>query len=265
MGKSSSSGKAQCTVKDVTGTMPSVIAPQLATAAKQVPAHGDCSYEIKLDGYRMMTRLKDGDVRFITRGGHDWTARLPGLQEVLASLNIESAWLDGEVIVFNAAGRPDFSALQNAFDSHSTVDVVMFVFDLLWLNGTDLRALPLRERRRLLREVLEEIDNPLVRFSEDFQEDPQSLLASARKMQLEGLMGKRGDAPYRSGRSTDWIKLKCNKRQEFVIGGFSRPRGAVTGVDSLLLGVFDQNGSLRCNAPRCGYALDDSPFGGSVA
>jgi bifunctional non-homologous end joining protein LigD len=233
--------------------MPIDIEPQLATAAKQVPAHGDWSWEIKFDGYRMMTRIERGDIRLITRGGHDWTDRLPKLRNTLAALEVEDAWLDGEAIVFNAAGRPDFNSLQSAFDKRSTADILLFVFDLLWLNGVDMRVLPLRERRAKLQALLHEVDSPLVRFSADFNEDPQSLLASASKMQLEGIMGKRGDAPYRSGRTTDWIKLKANKQQEFVIGGFTRAKGATAGVDSLLLGVYELNGSLR-------YAGSVQPF-----
>jgi bifunctional non-homologous end joining protein LigD len=126
--------------------MPIDIEPQLATAAKQVPAHGDWAYEIKFDGYRMMTRIQRGDIKLLTRGGHDWTSRLPKLRDALAALDVEEAWLDGEAIVFNAAGRPDFNALQNAFDKRRTVDIILFAFDLLWLNGVDLRGMPLRER-----------------------------------------------------------------------------------------------------------------------
>lgn len=242
MGRWNSSGRQRRVSQAEPGVMPVDIEPQLATAAKQVPAHGDWAYEIKFDGYRMMTRIEGGDIRFVTRGGHDWTARLPRLRKAFESLDVESAWLDGEAIVFNAAGKPDFGELQNAFDRRSTKEVVLFSFDLLWLNGTDLRALPLHERRALLQPLIEKADSPLVRFSDSFDQDPHSLLASAREMQLEGLIGKRRDAPYRSGRSTDWIKLKCNKRQEFVIGGYTKARGA---VGSLMLGVYELDDSLR--------------------
>jgi bifunctional non-homologous end joining protein LigD len=225
--------------------MPAVIEPQLATAAKQPPKHGEWSYEIKFDGYRMLTRIERGNIRFITRNGHDWTDRLPRLMAAIGALEADEAWLDGEVVVFNEAGRPDFNLLQNAFDRRSTADIVLFAFDLLWLNGEDLRSLPLRERRDRLRALLEPAEGPLLRFSDDFAEDPHSLLASASKMRLEGLMGKRTDAPYRSGRTKDWIKLKTGLRQEFVIAGFTRPEGAHSGVDSLMLGVYELDGSLR--------------------
>jgi bifunctional non-homologous end joining protein LigD len=147
-------------------------------------------------------------------------------------------------VVLDAAGKPDFSSLQNAFDRRST-EIVMFVFDVMWLNGTDIRAQPLRARRQLLRELIDDVEGPLVRFSQDFAQDPQSLVSSACKMKLEGIIGKHGDSSYRSGRSTDWIKLKCNLRQEFIIGGFTRTKDAKSGVHSLLLGVFEKDGSVR--------------------
>jgi bifunctional non-homologous end joining protein LigD len=225
--------------------MPLAIAPQLATAAKRPPAQGDWLYDIKFDGFRMMTRVAGEDIRLFTKNGHDWADRLPKLQHSLSALADREVWLDGEIVVLNAAGRPDFGALQNAFDSRSTADIIMFVFDILWLDGADLRPLPLRERRAKLEELLQPVEGQLVRLSDVFRHDPESLLASARQMKLEGIMAKRADAPYRSGRGTDWLKLKCNLRQEFVIGGFTRPRGAKAGVRSLLLGVYELDGSLR--------------------
>jgi bifunctional non-homologous end joining protein LigD len=170
---------------------------------------------------------------------------MPRLCAALEALPVDSAWIDGEAVVLDATGKPDFNALQNAFDRRSTSNILLFVFDLLWLNGTDIRERPLRERRALLRELMNEVEGPLLRFSDDFAEDPGSLVASACKMQLEGIVGKRADAPHRSGRSLDWIKLKCNLRQEFVVGGLSRVKGAKSGVRALLLGVYEKDGSLR--------------------
>lgn len=242
---SSARGTRARTPATAPGEMPAVIEPQLATLVERHPTAGDWSYEIKFDGYRMLARLENGIVNLITRNGHDWTTRMPRLREALETLPADTAWIDGEAVVLDAAGKPDFNALQNAFDRRSTADIVLFVFDLLWLNGTDVRAQPLRARRALLRKLMEEVASPLIRFSEDFAEDPASLVASACKMKLEGIIGKRADARYRSGRSPDWIKIKCTSRQEFVVGGFSRVKGAKTGVRSLLLGVFEKDGSLR--------------------
>jgi bifunctional non-homologous end joining protein LigD len=142
----------------------------------------------------MLARIEHGAVRLFTRNGHDWTSRMPRLCAALEALPVDSAWIDGEAVVLDATGKPDFNALQNAFDRRSTSNILLFVFDLLWLNGTDIRERPLRERRALLRELMNEVEGPLLRFSDDFAEDPGSLVASACKMQLEGIVGKRADA-----------------------------------------------------------------------
>nr|WP_213769143.1 DNA ligase D [Caballeronia sp. dw_19] len=225
--------------------MPSLIEPQLATLVNRPPSDGEWSYEIKFDGYRMLARLDHGAAQLFTRNGHDWSGRMPTLRAALETLPVDDVWLDGEAVVLDAAGLPDFNALQNAFDRRSTSKIILFFFDLLYLNGTDLRDQPLKARRALLAELMGEVHTEALRYSEDFAQDPDSLVASACKMKLEGIIGKRADARYRSGRSADWIKLKCLLRQEFVIGGFSRLRGAKTGIRALLLGVYEPDGSFR--------------------
>ncbi|MDP9651026.1 ATP-dependent DNA ligase [Paraburkholderia caledonica] len=189
------------------GGPPALIQPQLATLVDRPPKGGDWSYEIKFDGYRVMTRIEGGIATIFTRNGHDWTERMPRLADACNGLQVDDAWLDGEAVVLDSSGQPDFNALQNAFDRRSTAEIVMFVFDLLWLNGTDLREQPLRARRALLRDLMAEHTTAAIRFSEDFPQDPVSLVASACKMKLEGIIGKRGDAPYRSGRSAAWVKI----------------------------------------------------------
>jgi len=218
-------------------------------------------YEVKFDGYRVMVRKADGDVQLLTRNGHDWSDRMPTLRDALRAIPAD-VWLDGEAVVLDRNGRPDFNALQNAFDRRSTARITLYVFDLLWVGDTDIRERPLLERRELLRELLQTVNTPLVRFSESFTHDPHSLLASARDLGLEGIVGKRIDAPYRSGRSNDWIKLKCFRRQEFVVGGITREPGAKAGVISLLLGLYEGGvlhyaGSVRPYlSARAGKAFD---------
>lgn len=219
---------------------PDWIAPQLATPARKPPVGGDWSYEIKFDGYRMMTRIDGGDVRLLTRRGNDWTSRLPALRDAVAALPVSSAWLDGEIVVLDDNGAPNFNKLQNAFDRRSTAQITYFAFDLLWMNGEDIRGLPLRARREVLRQVIGEGTGNL-RFSEDFDADPTSLLESARAMGLEGIIGKRADRPFRSGRSTDWIKIKCMQRQSFPIVGYTTGR---SGLQLLILAV-EHDGALR--------------------
>jgi bifunctional non-homologous end joining protein LigD len=225
--------------------LPVQLKPQLATLVDSAP-EGQWSYEIKFDGYRIMARIDHDEVQLFTRNGHDWTHKLPKQAEALAALGLESGWLDGEMIVANEQGVPDFQALQNAFDSGKSGNIVYYVFDLPYLNGVDLREVPVQERRAALSTVMHAHEHPLLRFSEAFDETPDALLNSACQMQMEGLIGKRLDSPYVSRRSSDWIKLKCKHRQEFVIVGYTDPKGSRSGFGALLLGLHDRDsGELR--------------------
>lgn len=225
--------------------LPAQLKPQLATLVDSAP-EGQWSYEIKFDGYRIMARIDHDEVQLFTRNGHDWTHKLPKQAEALASLGLESGWLDGEMVVANEQGVPDFQALQNAFDSGKSANIVYYVFDLPYLNGVDLREVPVQERRAALSTVMHAHEHPLLRFSNAFDETPDALLNSACQMQMEGLIGKRLGSPYVSRRSSDWIKLKCKHRQEFVIVGYTDPKGSRSGFGALLLGLHDHDsGELR--------------------
>jgi bifunctional non-homologous end joining protein LigD len=225
--------------------MPATISPELATLASRAPVSGDWAYEIKFDGYRFLARIDGADVRLFTRNRLDWTDRFPSHARALLQLGVESAWLDGEMVALNEDGVPDFGQLQLALANKDTDDNAYFLFDLLYLNGRDLRQLPLRERRTMLLQLLAEASAPELRFSADFSHDVRDILASAEALKLEGLIGKRTYAPYVSGRSLDWIKLKCQQRQEFVIGGYMAPSNAPEDVRSLLLGVYNADGRLQ--------------------
>ncbi|HEX3140172.1 MAG TPA: DNA ligase D, partial [Rhizobacter sp.] len=225
--------------------LPLTLSPQLATLVSEVPPGDDWFYEIKFDGYRLLTRIDGDDVRCFTRNGHDWSHRLPQLVTAIRALKIGWGWLDGEIIVAGPDGVPDFQALQNAFDAHSTQGIQYFVFDLPFHDGHDLRDEPLRARRDRLVQLIASKKGGLVQFSAAFDEDPKKLLASARQAGLEGLIGKRADSSYHARRSLDWIKLKVSARQEFVIGGFTDPKGSRSGIGSLLLGTHNEQGELR--------------------
>jgi bifunctional non-homologous end joining protein LigD len=225
--------------------LPDSIKPELATLVESAP-EGEWRYEIKFDGYRVMARVDNGAVKLFTRNGHDWTHKLPRQAEAIASLALESAWLDGEMVVANEDGVPDFQALQNALQADRSGNIVYYLFDMPYLNGMDLTAVPLEERRAALSTVLKRSEDEVLRFSEDFGETPDALLNSACQMQMEGLIGKRVGSPYVSRRSADWIKLKCKRRQEFVIVGYTDPKGARSKFGALLLGLHDaDSGELR--------------------
>ncbi|MDI1275363.1 DNA ligase D [Polaromonas sp.] len=242
-------------VKDA---LPRTLAPELATLVTQAPTDSqDWVYEIKFDGYRLLTRLEGPSIRCFTRNGHDWSARLPTLVNALSRLGLRSAWLDGEIVVLDGKGLPDFGALQNAFDSGSTAQIIYYVFDLPYYNGYDLRAMPLVERRKLLRTLVQAAAQDAIRFSETFDAGTSDLMAAARRLGLEGVIGKRAASPYVSRRSPSWIKLKTQLRQEFVIGGYTDPKGSRAGLGALLLGVYDDQGALRY-AGNVGTGFDDN-------
>jgi bifunctional non-homologous end joining protein LigD len=226
--------------------LPATFAPQLATLVDAPPSNPDeWSYEPKYDGYRMLARISGKSVKLFTRNGNDWTAKLEKLRAELAAMKLPSGWYDGEIVVHNDHGVPDFGLLQLAFDERSTADIVYFVFDAPYLNGYDIRQVPLFQRRELLRQALEGSSSDMVRFSATLDAPPQEMVVAACQMGLEGIVGKRRDGAYVSRRSPDWIKLKCGHRQEFVIGGYTDPKGSRTGIGSLLLGTYDEEGALQ--------------------
>ncbi|HEN8727070.1 TPA: DNA ligase D [Pseudomonas putida] len=234
------------TAHAVPADLPDKLAPQLATLVESSPQGSEWHFEIKFDGYRMLCRVEGDEVRLFTRNGHDWTEKLPKQAAAIKELGLESAWLDGEIVVPNADGVPDFQLLQNAFDAGKSQGIIYYLFDLPYLNGADLRLVPVEQRRAALKQVIESNEHPLLRYSDDFTEDVEALMNSACQMKMEGLIGKRSGSPYVSRRSDSWIKLKCKHRQEFVIVGFTDPKGARSGFGALVLALTDKaSGELR--------------------
>ncbi|WP_288376808.1 DNA ligase D [uncultured Pseudomonas sp.] len=225
--------------------LPDKLQPQLATLVDSPPS-GDWRYEVKFDGYRILARIDGDDVRLFTRNGHDWSAKMPRQVEALKALGLDAAWLDGEMVVVDDNGVADFQALQNAFDTEDDERITYYLFDLPWVGSEDLRELPLQARRATLARLLEDNASPVLRYSADFEEPVDSLLDSACRLELEGLIGKRADSPYGGRRSSDWVKLKCKQRQEFVIVGYTDPKGSRHGFGALLLALHDHDsGQLR--------------------
>jgi bifunctional non-homologous end joining protein LigD len=222
-------------------TLPAWVAPQLATLVAAPPVGDDWVHEIKLDGYRILLRIERGRARLLTRNRLDWTDRFPAVAEAAAALPVKEALLDGEIVVFDAAGVSSFQALQQAADSGRALTYV--AFDLLFLDGRDLRGEPLIARKKALARLLRGRRGRL-RYSEHFDAPGQEVYERACKMALEGILSKRKQAPYASGRGQSWLKVKCMARQEFVIGGFTDPEGARADFGSLLLGVHEPDGRL---------------------
>lgn len=226
--------------------LPRTLTPELATLVDEPPVDPEeWIYEIKFDGYRMLSRIDGGEVRLITRNGNDWSHKLPHLVKALGKLKLKSSWLDGEIAVLDENGTPDFQSLQNAFDSAHTESIIYYLFDVPFYEGYDLRDTSLVERRTLLQKLFETPTPDEIRFSDVFNASPAEILDSACRLGLEGVIGKRKTSTYVSRRSQDWIKLKCKNRQEFVIGGYTDPKGTRKGIGSLLLGFYDEDKKLR--------------------
>jgi len=224
--------------------LPATLEPQLATLATSAPGESGWVADPKWDGYRMLSRIDKGKVRLLTRNGNDWTSKLRGLAKAVEELGIDSAWLDGEIVVMNDHGVPDFNALQNAIDNAASETIVYYVFDVPYLGNQDLRAVPFGSRRKVLEALLANRASERVRLSQTFDAPASQLLAAACQIGLEGVMLKRADAPYSSGRTQTWLKLKCQHRQEFVVIGFTDRTNARGEVGNLTLGYYD-NGELK--------------------
>ena len=230
----------------VKAELPATLTPELATLVDGPPADPDnYIYELKFDGYRMLARVEGKDIRLITRNGNDWTDKLGPLQKEIRRMKLPDGWYDGEIVVHDENGKPNFNLLQLAFDGSNAAQIVYFVFDIPYHKGYDLRDVRLDERRPLLEAALAARPSETVRFSSEFGTDPRQLVAAACQVGLEGVIGKRRDSRYVTRRSPEWIKLKCGQRQEFVIGGYTDPKGSRTGIGSLLLGYYDKDGTLR--------------------
>ena len=234
---------------------PSRLEPQLATLVRQAPEGDQWLNEIKFDGYRMICRVERDQVRFSSRNHLDWTARLNRLATAVECLGLENTILDGEVVTVEPDGTTSFQSLQNAFREGRDNQLTYYVFDVLYLAGHDLRHLPLAERKRILSKLLTGQNGPL-RYSEHVVGQAPEFFRQACKRQLEGIVCKRADQPYRPGRGTDWVKVKCAHREEFVIGGYTPPAGSRRGFGALLVGYFNSHEQL-VYAGRVGTGFSD--------
>ena len=241
--------------------LPEFIQPQLATLVSTVPEEAGWLHEFKFDGYRLLCRIDNRQVSLLTRNAQDWTSRFGVLRQAANQLSARRALIDGEIVAIDDDGAQNFQRLQNYLGDGGDTRLVYHAFDLLYLDGRDLRDEPLLERKHLLQRLLSRgaqgRSRRLIRYSKHWMGRGKKLLAQACEGGLEGVIAKRVDAPYRSGRSRSWLKIKCSKGQEFVIGGFTDPAGARVGFGALLLGVHDESGALRY-AGRVGTGFSQS-------
>jgi bifunctional non-homologous end joining protein LigD len=237
--KAKSRGKA----KRASGSaaLPAFIPPSLATLRENAPSGGGWVHEIKFDGYRMQARLDRGKVKLLTRKGLDWSAKFPNIAAAVAALPAQTALIDGEIVVEDPRGASSFSMLQAALKDGERERFVYYVFDLFHLDGADLTKRPLLERKAMLAELLDsELHPDAIRYSEHFEEDGPAVWRGACEMGLEGIVSKRTDARYRSGRSDAFIKVKCANAQEFVVGGYSPSTAMPRAIGALAVGYYRQ-------------------------
>ncbi|OAV53093.1 ATP-dependent DNA ligase [Rhizobium sp. WYCCWR10014] len=219
--------------------MPDRIEPCLALLKARPPKGDDWVYEIKWDGYRLSVHIDPTGIRILTRGGHDWTHRFPAIKQAALWLPVGTAILDGEAVVLDEQGRPDFGLLQQSLGGRGgkkmSSDAIFMAFDLLYFDGHDLRKSELDVRRHLLEDLVPAGGQGDIRLSEEIEADGDQLLASACEHGLEGIIAKRRDSPYRSGRLGDWVKIKRILSDSFVIVGYERSTVARAGIGRLLL------------------------------
>jgi bifunctional non-homologous end joining protein LigD len=229
--------------------LPDFVAPQLCETVDRPPSVAGWIHEIKFDGYRIQMRVLDGEVTLKTRKGLDWTTKYPAIARAAGKL--PDMIIDGEICALDENGAPDFAALQAALSEGKTDALVYFAFDLLFKGGEDLRTLPLTDRKARLQQLLSDAgDDARLRFVEHFESGGEALLRSACRLSLEGIVSKRGDAPYVSGRPDTWVKSKCRAGHEVVIGGYSTTGSKFR---SLLVGVHRGDGFVYIGRVGTGY------------
>lgn len=232
----------------IAARQPASLPPQLAMLGDQPPEGTRWIHEVKFDGYRTLAFIRHGQSRLKTRDDNDWTHRFPTIADALDALDLDDAVIDGEIVALNEQGVADFQMLQNALSEKAPARLVYYVFDLPFSKGADLRNCRLEDRRALLRQIIT-ASSPaspknVVCFSEAFNVSGQDLLDAACRLNIEGIISKLADGPYYSKRHPSWLKSKCNKRQEFVIGGYTDPKSSRSGFGSLLLGYY-KDGKLE--------------------
>jgi bifunctional non-homologous end joining protein LigD len=235
--------------------LPDFVPPALASLRSSAPSGRGWVHEIKFDGYRIQARLDRSEVRLLTRKGLDWTSKFGSVAEAVAALPVVTALIDGEIVVENGRGAPDFAMLQAALKDGAGDRFVYYAFDLIHRDGRDLAALPLIERKAELKLLLDagEAAGGTLRYSEHFEADGAQVLAQACSMSLEGIVSKQVDAPYRSGRTDAFIKAKCENAQEFVVGGYVPSTVMARAIGALAVGYYEDGRLIYAGRIGTGY------------
>lgn len=234
--------------------MPEFVQPQLATLVDKPPVGDEWFHELKLDGYRLICHVNRGEMRFWTRNQKDWTARFPTLAKAVKALRLTSAILDGEVVALDSSGRASFQKLQQHINKNQAAGLMFTIFDLIYFDGFDLTRCTLRDRKQVLAEVFERVpeDSPL-RYSDHVEGNGAAMFEQACKFGIEGIVSKLAESRYESTRSRSWLKIKCLKRQEFVIAGYTLSDKGLP-FSSLVLGVYEKGKLIYAGRAGTGFS-----------
>ncbi len=234
-------------------TIPKSFSPQLATLVDKTPQGDDWIYELKFDGYRNLARIENGSVKMLTRNGLDWTNKYLDLVEELKKLPVKNTILDGEIVALNRQGRSDFMALQEMLKAEKSEELQYYLFDILFLDNKNLQNLSLVERKKILKKILEKKKLTNIFFSENLKFS-KNLLVQLCKKNYEGIIAKMASKPYFQGRNKYWQKIKCHKRQEFVIGGFTIARDDENAIGALLIGYYENKKLIYTGKVGTGFS-----------
>lgn len=233
--------------------MPEFVPPQLATLVDKPPAGDEWFHELKLDGYRLLCHLNNKQVRFWTRNQNDWTAKFQSLGKAVKALPLKSAILDGEVVALDPSGRASFQRLQQSLHKNLGSGLLFHIFDLIYVDGYSLTRTPLRDRKIVLAAVMEPLgDKGILRYSDHIEGHGAEFLKEACKHGIEGIVSKHSGSLYESTRSRNWLKIKCLKRQEFVIAGYTLSDKGIP-FSSLILGFYDKGKLIYAGRAGTGY------------
>jgi bifunctional non-homologous end joining protein LigD len=235
--------------------LPQFISPQLATLVKEPPKGDEWVHELKFDGYRMLCRIDRGRVTVWSRNGKDWTAKFLNVVAAVKELKLTSAILDGEIVIVDPQGRTSFQKLQRAMGQATTTGFVYAVFDLIYLDGFNLTQAPLTDRKALLKKLVPSSTSGVIRFSEHFHGNGDAFFKHACEYGIEGIVSKLANSTYESTRNRNWLKVKCNRQQEFVIAGYTPSAKGLPGFGSLVLGVYEKGKLVYAGRVGTGFTF----------